>query len=234
MFKFQDLQRDDSYISSLVDKNMIPKEDLYIVFPSRFLKVDLASIGRYVITLGVFIITDGKKYKLVNFPAKLTLSPYSIQDIVYEDKSYQVLSFRKGQPIFNTNKYIPSKDDIEILFDDFVIKNNNIPFYIGYIDLLEIFLKGSQITGNSKGSRISEFSALLAIIARDSNNDYIRYHKLKDIKNMKIKYVGYSNVASAYKNTFSNLSGAYMDKGITSSLANDNPVKTDIEDVFNK
>ena len=238
MFIIEDLKRvpNETFNKYLeYRKNSIfTNSKLFIIFPDRYLKRELALIGREISVFGHFILVDETgNYILINFPAKVTLTPNSIDDITIDDKEYKLLEFNPNSYIIEDTRYIPDNDDIFKLFDDFLIRNNNIPFYMGYEDLLNLFIRAVDITGSKLALNPVGVATLVSIVGRDKDYDFIRIKKnKKDILKSKIKWVGLNNVDKAYKNIMSMITGNYLDKGLTAALQINKPSPTDIENVY--
>ena len=231
------LKRDDQYIKHLItDKktSFIAKKNLSILFPSRFIDKGLSVISNEIKIFGVFIIFDDTmKYAIVNNPVSLLTEPVTISDVTIDDKDYKLLTYISGSKIISDTRIIPDPGDSFTLLDDWIVRSGNIPFYLGYEDIMNVFIRSSSLTGTPIGRNPQAIGALISIIGRDKTNEFIRVnHSKKEIGKMRIDYVGFNNVARAYKNTISMITGNYLDQGMTAALNTENPSKTDIEDIY--
>ena len=225
------------YIKRLITDNktsFIAKTNLSVLFPSRFMDKSLSEISSEIRIFGVFIIfDDSMRYALVNNPVKLLTEPVTISDVTVNDKDYKLLTYIKGSNIISDTRIIPDQGDSFTLLDDWIIRSNNIPFYLGYEDLMNVFIRSSTLTGTPIGQNPQAIGALVSIIARDKTNEFVRVnHDKKQIAKMDVDYVGFNNVPRAYKNTMSMLTGNYLDQGMTAALNTDNPSATDIDEVY--
>jgi len=233
-------KRDDKGISRLLTKKgekSIASDDLYIIFPDRFITVGLASFSREISLFGSFIVGNDDFYSLVTFPVRFSLSPTSIEDIDYEGKPYKKLLYRKGDVVMASMEGIPIKDDIYLSLSEFIIKSNNKPPYVNYEDLMKLFIRGSELMGVNLGGSIVDIALYVSVIARDSKNRYVREkHSRDEINKMDdIAYIGLTDYDKGLTNVASLISGgAYLNKGLTTALTMEDPPETELGKVLSK
>ena len=185
-------------------------EDCWILFPDRYYKVGLADHYR---VFGVVAVANAKnEYCLMNLPikAKFNYTEISVEKI--QDIPYKKMHIAKGTPMFVDHDYISTKDDTYIMLNDWLISSNNVPFYVGYDDMLDIFLKNNEMVGGDLAEDIIGISMLISIAARDDKSDFYR------LTNKNLKWVGLSNKNESYKNLSSMLVGTYLTQGIDGAL----------------
>lgn len=242
MFDINNLKRNDKLVFDKLtqDSGTIKcKETLYVVFPERYLSVGLATITKTINVFGVIIIVDeNNNYALLKITNVIETEPSVIDTVVHakSDKTYTFFKYEKGGSFASRLECLMDKDNIPKILDEWLSKNGNIPFYLSYSDILEVFTASVVVTGSGIAANPVAVATLLSIIARDDNNDFICASKMtkEQIDNYDITYVGLSNVAKGYKNIMGNLMGNYMAKGMTASLLIDKPNVTDLEKTLKK
>lgn len=237
---FTTMKRDDNLKSDILVKDgdiIKAKDDFSIVFPSRFMDVGLATMGRTLDVVGIYAFVKDDRYYVGKMPVQVSMLPSIITDIQIGGKVYKELIFKKGQQVYADRNFIPNQELVYIMLEEFAIKSNNIPDYVGYEDLINIFITGSELTGAEIGSSIIDIAVFTSIITRDKDNNYIREnHSRKQIIAMKkLTYVGLTNFNKGLKNVASLISGgAYLQEGITSALTFDNPPVTEMGKTMSK
>ena len=218
---------------SLTKDTIVAEDTLYVIYPERYHKLEIAEITNKVKLLGVFLLLDDNyNGKVIMKTQYMELEPSSIETIMINDVPYNILTFNKGNNLLASRKLIKDSDFIFKLLDDWNIKNGNIPFYFEYGFISKNFIQAaidgvSNLANNPVGIWAQE-----ATIARAENGKYLRQTLSDKGKIPKPKWVGFNNVPEAYNNTFSLITGSYMDKGLTRALTLDDPVKTEIEDAY--
>lgn len=220
------LKRDDRVLKRVLfhkDDKIHTKEDITVLFPERYMTIGLAEISRFVSLYGAIIVIDSKgSYGVLLFPSTIRFTPNAIQDEKINDKPYKALVFKKDTAITYDDMTIPLTEYIYDIYDDWLIKSNNIPFYMGYEDIIKLFIKSHELTGSSVGKSLMDIALPLSIIARSESNEYLRtaHSRAEIVKMRDVRYVGLNDYDKGFKNVASLISnGAYLDKGINAALA---------------
>ena len=186
------------------------KEDCWILYPARYHKVELADQHR--IFGVVAIIDENNNYILMNLPVKVKFNFTEVSTLVIDDITYKKLKIEKGTPLFSDKEFVSTKDDTYVMLDDWLINSNNIPFYIDYNELLDVFIKNRRMVGGDLARDIVAISMLISIIARNNKGDFYRMDRKG------LNWVGLSNKNESYKNLSSMLGGTYLSQGIDNAL----------------
>lgn len=238
-FIIRDLKRKPDIIKSAfkqIGNSLIVKEDLKILFPSRFINKHLASMGDTVNVLTIFAIVDeNNNYAIINLPTKIELTPSMTNEVSINDDPYMLLEFYKND-VFTTNINLLQQDSfIYDLFDDLFIQGN-VPWYLDYEDLSNILILSQKYAGSRIGNNPLGLEILTSIVARLKKDKTVFYRTLsKDIKAMnkeKPSYVALQNIYYTFNSTLAKTSGSYFKDGITSSLVNKEDKKTKLEEII--
>lgn len=222
---FSSLQRDKNTILNAlyVDKSgtMIVKQDLDVIFPTRYEESDLADIAGNVYVLGMFAIRVGNKYAVCNIPARILLHPTDMSTEKYQEESYYVLHFEKGS-IFTSNMNVVKEETFAYYIYNYFIALGKVPWYLGPVDLLKIFSLTKEYTGKSYGQTPTIGEMIVSMIMRNSKNplQYWRQQikSLDDVYKSTPEYIPLRNVPFGARNTTAKLMGAYFDEGLNSAL----------------
>lgn len=235
------LRRDDRILKrvyTIKDRRLYTKEDISILFPARYEQGSMLTISKTVNVVGVFATVDKiSKFGVTKLPATVSLTPAAITDIDINGKIYKELLFKANSYVTESIEFIPSKDIAYAILDEWIVRNNNIPFFLGYEDLLDIMLKLPPLTGTTLGLPITDVSTFIAYIARDSKNRFLRENHTRDeiLKMSSITFRGLTDVDKGYKNVASLLAnGTFLDKGLTSGLNMENPPVTELGKTMSK
>lgn len=208
-----------------MDNKTICESDLFVLFPNRFFKKNMASIKQFVNLAGYFVIMDKKyNYSIVNSPIILQLAPSEINsNINIDGVMYTELIFKKGDKLFTANEVVENKDLLYLILDEFFIKGN-VPWYMNYEDLTNVISSSKKYCGSNIGTDTIVLEMLASILARDRKDKNKQYKDtLKDTKNLdknRPSYIGLNNIYHSFDDTGSRLLGSYFNKGITASINN--------------
>ncbi len=221
---------------SVSGERFIATDNLYIIFPTRFLNKNLAYIENTVKLIGIFIIIDDdNNYALTNIPNFMTVEPNSISNIQIDGKDYIRLKFQRDSVILSNSKLVMNDDFVFNIFEDFFI-NGNIPFYLNYEDLLSFFLNARKYANSSVADNPKGIEILISIITRSKNNrtKYLRQvlTSKDELKKDISVYISLSNITEGYHNSISRLTGSYLKEGMVSVLVDPETKASDINDIL--
>jgi len=214
------------------DGKMYAKEELYIIFPERFVDVGLATLGGSVNLVNIYIIVDKDgNYSRTSLALMTNYTPVSIDRFNYLEKPQVKLTFGKDSIMTNNMNSVKDESALYDVLDEMLIKGNT-PWYLGYNDLVSIFTEARRYNGSDLGDNLVPISVILSIIARDKNDTkkLFRYSlKNKEDSFKEADFISLSNVFDGYNNNMARLTGNYLQDGITSSLVNEDEMVTPIE-----
>jgi len=215
----------------------IATRDIKIVFPTRYINRNLAVLGSTVKTLSVYaIIDEDDNYDISIAPIIEGLSPYSVHDAVLYESDYKILTFRKNDVVIANNNLVMSDGFLYEMFDEFFIKGN-IPFFLDYDDVGNLFLETMKYANSRIGKNMLTFELLASIIARDPDDKRIFFRQtLKTVEDLKKKpaYVGINNVFYSLNTTAAKLIGGYFRQGIKTALVDNEVTTSKLSEILRK
>lgn len=214
-------KRNPSKIQSYFNTNkdvVTVTADLEVYFPERYITRELAFLDTDVRVISLYCIKDKQdNYAITRAPIFVRLTPSNIEEIKLEDslKNYRVLTFPKGT-VYTPNVNCIVRDNfVYNLFDEFYLKGN-IPFYLEYTDLPEIFAEAKAYTNTGIGEDLLAYEFISSVVTR------VKKDKTKYIRHSKDKhdtvYVGLNDIYFSYNNTGAKLFGNYLTYGINSAI----------------
>jgi len=204
-------------------------EDVKIYFPSRFINKSLAILGNTVKLLNFFIVVDGNgNYGKIMKPIMYDFSPNSITEAMMDGVLYTVMEFEKDDVFIPYAVALMNTNFIYSLFDEFFIRGK-IPWYLTYIDVVNVLDEARYYTGSAVGDAIVGYEFITAIISRSRKDKKVQYRRLKDRKESPV-YVGLNNVYYSYDTTGAKILGNYMSEGIVAALVNKETESTAVAD----
>lgn len=225
-------------IKELPDGSLIATKRLRVHIPTRFEDVDLAVISTDIHTVGLFsIITDEGLYAVMNVNAMVQLKPSAINTVKINEVTYYEFTFEAGSVFCPTTDLVKNDVITYYIFEEIFTKGN-VPYYLGYDDLGNIFDTAIQHAGTAAGSNKSVMDIIASIIARDPKNPYQQYrHVVKDRSTLFTNppmFVPLDAIQFTATNTTAKLAGAYMQEGVVSALVNPSKQKERIEDLLTR
>lgn len=196
-------------------------EPLRIMFASRYINRKLAILDHNIQLLALYaLINDKDEYALVTAPIIQTVTPYTISDIVVDDTLYKVFYFNKGGVIIPNNKLIIRDNFMYDIFDEFFV-SGNVPWYLDYEDISNIFIESKKYANSNIGSDPLAFEILSSIVARSQADKKVYYRQLVATGNKgkaKLSYVGLNNPYYSFDNTGAKLIGSRFNDGLNVAL----------------
>jgi len=221
------------------NNTFIATDNLYIMFPTKYIDKGLAVLDNICEILGVFIVYDDNlNYSVLTIPSMINIEPNDIIDaVINNNEQYMILHIEKGQPLFNNLTIIKSIDTVFPIFD-LMLLQGKIPWFINYIDFVNILIGFKKYAGSKVGNFVLGLEALAAINARDMNNPDVEFRMIlkneKDIENIYPEWVGLKNIYYSFKSTLSKLAGSYFKQGIIAGIVKPEDKTTDLEYVLRK
>jgi hypothetical protein len=232
------LIRDADYvISRLVenpDGSIVTTEACSIHIPESFTAKNLAVVGSEVFIFGFFPIIMGDRYAVNKAIAMMRICPSSTQKIVVNETPYIEFSFEPGDKLIYTTALVVTDTLTYYMYDQFVAKGN-IPWYMDYYDMANMFDTAYEHAGVNLGGR-SIIELIISTIARDPDDMTRLYRhilsKPEDVRTKPPVTVPFRSVIWNTSDTTSKLNGAYYDHGINSALVNQSESVEMIEELL--
>lgn len=239
--EIKNLKRNPDKIKKLiktVGDMAIAKENLYIIFPQKFVDKELSILDNICEILGVVMIMDDDyNYSVMTIPGKLTTEPNEIETVEIDNELYVQLVIEKDNTLITSNKIVKNTDLIYQIFELLMLQGK-VPFYLNYIDLFNVFSNIPKYTGSDVGIDTLGFEVLIAISARNPNNLDMQFRKFikteKDMINKNPKWVGLKNIYYSYNSTLSKIAGSYFKKGLVAAIVKPEDKSTTLENILRK
>ena len=222
---FDLLKRNPAFILSHLKETsvgcVVTDVDTKIIIPKRFAERDLAILASDIYICGIYAIVIGDKYGVSLVNAMIHINPKIINTITIDNIDYYEFFFEKGSNVIESTTIIKKDTLVYYIFDE-IISKCNIPCYLNYEDLGNIFdsalyYAGTGITNNKEVTEL-----IVALISRDQFDKTKYYRETVKNPNYLITnppvYVGLNDVLLGVNSTMSKLLGAYFSDGILSSL----------------
>lgn len=217
------LKRDPNKVKNLFKvnpNNTLVTKPVYVVFPLRFVKKNLAILSNDGIRLlgNYAIVTEDDYYSVMNKPIYQDLLPSFMEEQTIDGVEYMVCEFLANSIFFTTNKFIVTDSFTYDLLDEYFSKGN-VPWYMNYEDVSRIFETSSKYAGTGIGNQTFIFEILTSIISRNKINKTL-YYRQTQAKDKSLAYVGLNDIRYGFDNTGARLIGGYFKEGIVTSIVN--------------
>ena len=213
-------------------RGLFVTEDCYILVPERYVNAGLMVIDETVSLVGIYPIIDSKgRYSVSNIPTRITLTPYTVSDVLVDEQPYKMLNFNKDDAYMEDNRVVRSEALLYNIFNEFFIYGN-VPWFMTYEDLSNVYALGKEYADSKIGNNPVVMELLSSVIARDPNDPNVYYRLVKDKKKTKPTYVPMLSPFYSFMNTTNKIVGAYMTEGITAALVNPYDTTETIEQIL--
>lgn len=203
--------------------------------PERFTAKKLAIIGSEVFIFGFFpIIMEEEYYCVNNTIAMMRICPSSTERVIVDGNPYYEFSFEPGDKVFYTTALVVTDTLTYYMYDEFVAKGN-IPWYMDYYDIVNMFETAQEHAGVNLGSR-SVIEIIISTITRDPADMTRLYrHVLQSPEYARTNppvVIPFRSVIWNTSDTTSKLNGAFFAEGINSALVNESESVELIEELY--
>lgn len=224
-----------SHLTELEDGSIVTNVPCKIHVPERFTAKKLAVLGSEVFVFGFFpIIVNDEYYAVNNTIAMMRICPSSTERVVVGGDPYFEFSFEPGDKVIYTTALVVTDTLTYYMYDEFVSKGN-IPWYMNYYDIVNMFETAEEHAGVNLGSR-SVIELIISTITRDPTDMTRLYrHVLQSpeyaMANPPV-VIPFRSVVWNTSDTTSKLNGAFFAEGINSALVNESESTEMIEELY--
>lgn len=231
----RDADRVREYLKELEDGSIVTTKPCKIHVPERFTAKKLAVLGSEVFVFGFFpIIMDDEFYCVNNTIAMMRICPSSTKRVVVDGNPYFEFSFEPGDKVIYTTALVVTDTLTYYMYDEFVAKGN-IPWYMNYFDIVNMFETAQEHAGVNLGSR-SVIELIISTITRDPTDMTRLYrHVLQTPEYATTNppvVIPFRSVIWNTSDTTSKLNGAFFAEGINSALVNESESVEMIEELY--
>lgn len=210
---------------------IVALEDIEIHIPDRYFDTNLGIKGDNITVFNCFPIIVGNNYGITTTMSYVDLSPSELRMNLVDGVGYHILGFSKGDVVSPSTVSIKNDEIVYPIVNEFMV-NGNIPWYVGYEDIIKIFKTAKTHANSNIDKSIASVEALISHLARDRDDPDMLY-RLTDMKK-KIKWIGFRSPEYALSDTTNRLIGAYMKQGINTSLIKTSNSQESIEDLLRR
>lgn len=223
-----------SRLSEESDGSVVTTVPCTVQIPESFAAKNLAVIGSEVFIFGFFPIIMGDRYAVNKTIAMMRICPSSTQKIVVNETPYVEFQFEAGDKLIYTTALVVTDTLSYYMYDEFIAKGN-IPWYMDYFDMANMFDTAKEHAGVDLGGR-SIIELIISTIARDPNDMTRLYRHIlarpEDLRTKPPVTVPFRSVIWNTSDTTSKLNGAYYSDGINSALVNQSESVEMIEELL--
>lgn len=209
-------------MKELPNDKLVALKEVRIMIPVRFAERGLASVGLDTQIVGhcVYIVED-KYYAISLTNARLKIKPTTTTKVdVLGTPCYQ-FTFEAGSTIVDDVQLVKVDTLVYRVYDEMLSKGN-VPWYINYLDLMQIFDSSLKHAGANVGRNREVIELLVSMIARDPKNRNKYYRTaIKDINDVVANppiFTPIKSVRDAATNTTNKLIGSYFTDATVSAL----------------
>lgn len=218
------------------DGSVVTKTGCKIYIPERFQDRFLAEIGNYTKVIGLFAIVVGDKdYSVCNVNSMVEIKPSSINRTKFNQEDYIEFVFDPGSIVIATLDLVQQDVLLYRIYDELFSKGN-VPWYINYEDLGNIFDTAKEFAGSHIGKNPEVTQLLVSLISRDPTNREKYYRTVvesfKDLNDKPPAFIPLKSVSYAATNTTNKLAGSYFSVGVVSALVSPSDRVERIEEIL--
>jgi hypothetical protein len=206
----------------VVGEKLVVKKPCKVYIPGSYEFRRLMTIGSKVNTLGIFLIVVEDKYQaLFCAQAQVVLTPTASTKIKHADESVYEFYFEAGASLLDNTQFV--KDDTKpyYIYNTY-LDSGDVPFYVKYKHLLNIFKESKHYTGVTVGAHKGVIETVVATISRSKDDNMEQYRRViksyEDMDSNPPVYIPLSDPIYTASNTMAKLSGAYFDNGLVTAL----------------
>lgn len=207
----------------LIGDSLVTAKDCAIQIPESFANRNLAVMGSEVYVCGVFpIIFEDSYYTLNSTIAMFRLKPSVTETTVIDDENYYVFKFEAGDTVIENINLVISNTLVYYVYNHF-IANGNVPWYLGFYDLVNLFASTKEHAGVNLGTKAT-MEVIIMTMIRDKDDLYKLYkHTIEnesDILTRPPAIIAFDSVIWNTSDTTSKLNGNYNDMAVNAALVN--------------
>lgn len=224
-------------LKELPDGRVVTIGGCKIYIPQRFAERNLAEVGSIIKIVGCYAITvQDKYYAVCNVNAMMKICPSSVNTVKMDDTEYYEFIFDPGSTVIESTDLVKGDVLVYRIYDELLSKGN-VPWYINYEDLGNIFSTASYHAGVNLGNNPEIMWTIVSLISRDSQDRSKSYRNSiksrKDLLTNPPKFIPLKSIAAS-SNTTNKLAGSYFSVGVTSALVDPATRTEKIEEILRR
>ncbi len=227
-----------SQLKELENGSLVTKDGCKIYFPCRFTERSLGEVGVEVRVVGLYaIVVEDLYYAVCNINASMRLTPSAVNKVKFGSEDFYECVFDKGAVVIPSLELVKQDVLVYRIYDELFSKGN-VPWYIGYEDLGNIFDTAKYHANANVGKSPEVTQLLVSLISRDPS-DRTKYYRTaiksrKDLVDKQPAYIPLKSVTYAATNTTNKLAGSYFAVGVKSALVDPADRTEKIEEILRR
>lgn len=205
-------------------------EKLEIFIPKRYVEKNLTYIESNITTVAIFeMIINDEIHEGYFLPGFIRICPSGIDSVTIGEDRYIKATLSKNDVFMQTVDIVKTEKLVYLIWNEFFYLGN-IPKWMSYQDVLNLFRTMQKITGLKFGVPSVVFQIICSQLARSPKNLDIEY-RLTDMKESPI-WIPLHSVAHAATSASARMIGSYFDEGINVTLLQDKGRPSELEDIL--
>lgn len=205
-------------------------DELKIFIPKRYEEKQFTQITSEISTLAIFRMVANEKDEIKLFlPAFIKIKPSGIDSMTIGEDRYTVATLVKNDVFMATNEVIQTEKIAYLIWNEFIYWGN-MPEWMTYLDVVNMFKTLQKVTGLKFGVPPVVFEILVSHLARTKKSLDEEY-RLTDMHEYP-KFIPLHSVAHAATSASARLIGSYFDDAVNVSLIQDEGKASELENIL--
>jgi len=205
-------------------------EKLEVFIPERYKDKELMTVTSDISTIAIFhMVVDDKITVKYFLPAFIKIVPSSIDIVLIDEERYVKATLVKND-VWMANRELLRVEKVAYLIWNEFIYWGNIPKWMSYEDVLQLFQTLQDVTGLNFDVPSVVFQTIVSHLARSQKNLDEQY-RLTDMKEPP-QFIPLHSVAHAATSVTARIIGSYFDDSINVSLLQDKGQTSELEDIL--
>lgn len=205
-------------------------EKLEIFIPERYKDKEMTDVTSEISTIAIFSMLVNEKITINYFlPTFIRIVPSSIDIVTIDDERYIKATLVKNDVWMINNELLCVEKVAYLIWNEFIYWGN-IPKWMTYQNVLEMFQTIQEVTSLSFDVPSVVFETIVSHLARSQNNLDLQY-RLTDMMEPP-QFIPLHSVAHAATSVTARMIGSYFDDAINVSLLQDKGEASELEDIL--
>lgn len=207
--------------SDVASGPVICKKPMKVVFPQRYVDRSMAFLGSETSFTGIFATICEGYYSVTKACAMVPSEPTATRTLNWLGREYVELSYEVGSTYMKTRDLVKHDQLVYRIYDEFFNKGN-VPWFMTYDDMLNIFDTANKHGGTSitDAKEVTHFIVSLIARVKGELTEYFRssIQTREDLESIQPAFIAMINAAYAPTNTLNRIAGSYFDEGTIASI----------------
>ena len=205
-------------------------DELKIYIPKRYEEKQFTQITSEISTIGIFrMVANGKDEIKFLLPAFIKIRPSGIDTETIGEDRYAVATLVKNDVFMVTNEVLQTEKIAYLIWNEFIYWGN-IPSWMTYLDVMNMFKTLQKVTGLKFGVPPVVFEILISHLARTKRSLDEEY-RLTDMHEYP-SFIPLHAVAHAATSVSARMIGSYFDDSVNVSLIQEEGKPSELENIL--